>query len=125
MFFGKNNDKNKSKEIELEKNKIIKEEYGLAIKAMVMEEVNSPGTHPTFFRVERIGEGYFLDSPKTTKDAANFLNQLITHRSQIINICARGDDSLLKDYIVTFWDIEDIDKKIYNEIVESVNNRFT
>lgn len=104
-------------------NKILLEEkYIKTIQEMIIEEIRLPGTHKTYFKVDRIGEGLFWGFSKTTEEATKFLNEIIYNQKQVINICARGDDSLLQDYIVTYWKIDDRNKIIYNQIKEEIKN---
>ncbi len=121
MFFG-NKEKAKEKEQMKQRQEKISKKYNEVIREMILEEARSPGTHMTRFQVDRIGEGFFLKVPKNTREATNFLNSIIFHRSQIVNISARGDDSLLKDYIVTYWTIDDTNQEIYNSVVNSIDN---
>lgn len=102
--------------------KKIDEKYKETIQKMIIEEIRFPGSHKTYFKVDRIGEGLFFGFSKSIEDANKFLNKIIFHQKQIINISARGDDSLLKDYIVTYWEIDDRNLKIYDKVKENITN---
>lgn len=108
-------------------NKILLKEktdikYKETINQMTIEEIRNPGSHKTYFKVDRIGEGAFFELSKSVQDATIFLNKIIYHQNQIINICALGEDYLLKDYIVTYWQIDDRKLIIYNKIKEFIEN---
>ena len=86
-------------EEEIQKQKL--EKYiGKAIK----EEILKPGTHDTTIKIRTHGEGLF-GVGKTTDKIENWVNSIIKHRGQIINISAKRDQGLIEDYIVTYWDI--------------------
>ena len=100
----------------------IDAKYEETINKMIIEEIRLPGSHKTYFKVDRIGEGLFFGFSKSIEDANKFLNKIIFNQNQIINISARGDDSLLKDYIVTYWEIDDRNLETYNKVKEDISN---
>lgn len=77
------------------------EEY--IVKA-IKEEIMKPGTHDTTIKIRTHGEGLF-GVGKSTDKIESWLNSVIKHRGQIINISAKRDQGLIEDYIVTYWDI--------------------
>lgn len=116
-MFGRNKNKLNQKQIRA----LAWEEFRKEITPKVLEEFKNPGTYPTKINVMRTGEGIFLDSNKTAADAAKFINNVVCHRCQIINISAKADKAWLDQYIVTYWYIED-EANIFNEILKKVQN---
>lgn len=114
-MFGNKKNKVNDKEIRA----MAWEEFKKEMTPKVLEEAKSPGTYPTKINVARIGEGFFIEVGKTTVEATNFINSIVCHRCQVMNISAKADKHLLDQYIVTYWYIEnqdDIFNKIYNRI---------
>ena len=89
--------------------------------AEILEEAKTPGTYPTKINVARTGEGHFVQVGKTTAEATQFINSIVCHRCQVMNISTKADKSLLDQYIVTYWYI-DGEAKIYNEIYNRVKS---
>ena len=89
--------------------------------AEILEEAKTPGTYPTIINVARTGEGHFVQVGKTTAEATQFINSIVCHRCQVMNISTKADKSLLDQYIVTYWYI-DGEAKIYNEIYNRVKS---
>lgn len=116
--------KKKSKLSDTEIRKLAWEEFKTVMTPKILEEYKNPGTYPTKINVQRTGEGFFVQVGKTTVDATNFINSIICHRCQIINIAAKADKHLLDQYIVTYWYIDgDINtfNQIYNKLKEENN----
>ena len=114
-MFGKNKSKLNQKQIK----ELAWEEFRKKMTPMIIEEYKNPGTYPTKINVMRTGEGTFLDSTKTTADAANFINHVVCNRCQVMNIAAKADKHWLDQYIVTYWYIEN-EKQIYDEIIKKI-----
>ena len=109
----------KSKISEKELRNLAWEEFRKVMLPKILEEHRSPGTYPTRINVARTGEGFFIQVGKNTVEATNFINSILCHRCQVINISAKADKSLLDQYIVTYWYIEgecEIFNEIYNRI---------
>lgn len=116
-MFGRNKNKLNQKQIRA----LAWEEFKKEMTPKILEELRNPGTYATSINVMRTGEGIFLDSTKTAADATNFINSLICHRCQIINISAKAEKAWLDQYIVTYWYI-DGEAEIFNKILERVQN---
>lgn len=70
----------------------------------IIEEAKNPGTHETIIKVASNGEG-LLGIEKTVSKIEKWVNTVIKHRCQIINISVKRDKGLIDDYTVTYWDI--------------------
>lgn len=101
----------------------VQEEAVQILLKMIIEESRNPGTYPTEIGIARIGEGMFLKIGKSVEEARKFINSLILHRVQIINISARADTGLLDEYIVTYWGFKaDVVNNIINDITQRKYN---
>ena len=111
----------KKKISEKELRAIAWEEFKKEMLPKILEESKNPGTYPTKINVARTGEGHFVQVGKTTAEATEFINSIVCHRCQVMNISTKADKSLLDQYIVTYWHI-DGEAKIYNEIYNRVKS---
>ena len=76
------------------------EEFKKEMLPKILEEAKTPGTYPTKINVARTGEGHFVQVGKTTAEATQFINSIVCHRCQVMNISTKADKSLLDQYIV-------------------------
>ena len=113
------NKKNKISDKELKN--LAWEEFKKVMTPKILEEYKNPGTYQTKINVARTGEGFFVQVGKNTVEATNFINSIICHRCQVMNISAKADKSLLDQYIVTYWYIEG-EAEIFNEIYNKIKN---
>lgn len=111
----------KSKISEKELRSLAWEEFRQVMLPKVLEEYRNPGTYPTKINVARTGEGFFIEVGKNTVEATNFINSIVCHRCQVMNISAKADKFLLEQYIVTYWYIEG-ESEIFNEIFNRLKN---
>lgn len=111
----------KSKISEKELRSLAWEEFRQVMLPKVLEEYRNPGTYPTKINVARTGEGFFIEVGKNTVEATNFINSIVCHRCQVMNISAKADKFLLEQYIVTYWYIEG-ESEIFNEIYNKIKS---
>ena len=111
----------KKKVSEKELRAIAWEEFKKEMLPKILEEAKTPGTYPTKINVARTGEFHFVQVGKNTAEATQFINSIVCHRCQVMNISTKADKSLLDQYIVTYWYI-DGEAKIYNEIYNRVKS---
>ena len=89
----------KKKVSEKELRAIAWEEFKKEMLPKILEEAKTPGTYPTKINVARTGEGHFVQVGKTTAEATQFINSIVCHRCQVMNISTKADKSLLDQYI--------------------------
>lgn len=94
----------------------VKEKVKRVIIDKILEEHKIPGNYDTRIEVARISDMYTgMNQIKTTPEVKKFINDRIYHRVQIINISSKSDKSILEEYIITYWVLED-QEEIYKKI---------
>lgn len=119
MFGKKAIEKKENFEVKELKEKVLKEINEKAKRVIIekiLEEHKIPGNYDTRIEVARISDMYTgMNQIKTTPEVKKFINDRIYHRVQIINISSKSDKSILEEYIITYWVLED-QEEIYKKI---------
>ncbi|WP_066875199.1 hypothetical protein [Clostridium mediterraneense] len=106
---------------EIDKDKLAEEERRKKLKRFMrkatLDEIRNPGMYRTLMRVRDIAEdGVQI---KNSIDIEKWLNKLVYNRAQIIDIYCNKDKNIIKEYVVTYWEVvppKDWESKIQNTI---------
>lgn len=73
------------------------------LRKATIDEIRNPGMYKTLMRVRDINEDgvKIIDS----LDVEKWINRLIFNRAQIIDIYCSKDKNVIKDYVLTYWEV--------------------